>query len=296
MVFLARVCHEKTQSDKYIMDLLSPFYDLHIFRRERYTDTELVALINQASPDYVLFYALPPSISKHLNRIHCPNKLWVVFWDGFQSLSWKKRFLFKWHNLHILGFCKQLQHYFERHRLTAQSWQYCLEPRFLSRPLTDKPPYTFFLWQRDSYISAETIIKLVGRKYIKKIYLKQSMQTIQDPLIEIVADWLPHEQYLKMFEKVDFVIAPRLQEGIGFSFLEPLSMGIPIIAYDSPTMNEYIIDGQTGYLFDNSLTLRHPLQSPKELAPKLREHYTKLYTTWKNSKDKIPDFIQSMNR
>ena len=54
----------------------------------------------------------------------------------------------------------------------------------------------------------------------------------------------------EVLSSCNIYIAPRELEGIGLSFLEAMAMGKVIIASNNPTMNEYIIHNQNGYLYD----------------------------------------------
>lgn len=53
-------------------------------------------------------------------------------------------------------------------------------------------------------------------------------------------------------ERCNFYIAPRVAEGIGMGFLEAMSMGMLVAAYDAPTHNEYILSWNTGILFNKT--------------------------------------------
>ena len=54
---------------------------------------------------------------------------------------------------------------------------------------------------------------------------------------------------LAQVDDCDVYIAPRSCEGIGMGFLEAMSRGLCVVAFDAPTMNEYIQDGVNGLLY-----------------------------------------------
>ncbi len=87
-------------------------------------------------------------------------------------------------------------------------------------------------------------------------------------------------------------IAPRLFEGIGFSFLEAMSMGKAVIAADHPTMNEYIIHGVNGYLFSEHAPA--PLDLSHVSAVCKNAFYGVLAgrRQWLSGKKGIPDWIE----
>ena len=47
------------------------------------------------------------------------------------------------------------------------------------------------------------------------------------------------------------------------SFLEALVIGIPVVAIDAPTMNEYIVDGWNGHLYEPEDVAGLPLDSKR---------------------------------
>jgi glycosyltransferase involved in cell wall biosynthesis len=56
------------------------------------------------------------------------------------------------------------------------------------------------------------------------------------------------DEYLLATSAANVFLAPRAAEGIGLTFLEAMARGGAVIAYDAPTMNEYIRNGDNGIL------------------------------------------------
>jgi hypothetical protein len=54
-----------------------------------------------------------------------------------------------------------------------------------------------------------------------------------------------------LMERANVFFAPRLEEGIGQSFLEAMCRGQCVVAPNQGTMNEYIVPGINGLLYDN---------------------------------------------
>jgi glycosyltransferase involved in cell wall biosynthesis len=69
--------------------------------------------------------------------------------------------------------------------------------------------------------------------------------------------------------KSRFFVFPTPMESLGLVSLEALSCGIPVITYDRPPMNDFVVDGVNGFLFekfnenDLAKTLRRALFFPK---------------------------------
>jgi len=76
------------------------------------------------------------------------------------------------------------------------------------------------------------------------------------------------------------------------SFLEAMSMGKAVVAADNPTMNEYITNNQTGYMFDKDNP--KPINFSKSLKIRSNTYnYMKNgYINWEKEKNKIIKFIK----
>lgn len=293
LVFIGRQYHSKTQSDGMILSLLREHFETEVIRREQYTDQELVEKINKSNPSLIFYWCLPPSTTKQLWKIKCKNVVWAPMWDGFRALTFRKRMLLRFSKVKVLCFSKALYRYFSKIKMPCQYWQCALKPQF--KGFKANPPYTIFLWQREKMIGLGQIVELIGEKNIKKILYKSEIGTIEHKKfsfeIEKLKDWMEPEEYRRKIDEADFYVAPRKAEGIGFSFLEAMSYGKVILAYDESTMNEYIEDGENGYLFDETFTLRKVLQSPDSLSGKMKRKADQIYYRWEKTKGEIIPFL-----
>ncbi len=294
LAFIGRQYHRKTQSDQLILTFLQQHYDVHMFRREQFTDAELVNVVNNAQPDCVFFWCLPPSSTKHLWKIRCKNIVWAPMWDGFKPLKWRKRWLIQRSKVKVLCFSKALYRYFSSTPISSFYIQCALKPQFGS--FKECPPYKLFFWQRQEAINLENIVRLIGEKNLEKVYYKSEIGTLSLPsfsfALEKLPDWLDKEDYEKILAEVDFYIAPRTSEGIGFSFLEAMSRGKVVLGYNESTMNEYIEHDRNGYLFDHSFTPLTTLKSPKELSKYMREKAERLYYSWESKQGDFLEFLK----
>ncbi len=94
---------------------------------------------------------------------------------------------------------------------------------------------------------------LYFRKHRDPGHLAGSSPTraIENGIIRLSGDWLDHGEYLKILSAASVFVAPRRWEGIGLSMLEALVRGIPVVGLNSPTLNEYVINGENGVLVHN---------------------------------------------
>jgi len=70
----------------------------------------------------------------------------------------------------------------------------------------------------------------------------------RDKRIELLAEDLPTEQYMRLFAAADAIIAPSRWEGLGLHLYEATALGVPLLTNDNPPMNEIVSDGHNGLL------------------------------------------------
>lgn len=107
-----------------------------------------------------------------------------------------------------------------------------------------------------------------------------------------ISRWLDKKSDLvDIVHQSDVFIGPRLEEGIGQAFLEALAAGLCIVAPNNGTMNEYLINGVNGLLYDPSqpaplnfedisLIRRNTLHTAKVLS-----------RAWKANEDRLVDYL-----
>lgn len=105
--------------------------------------------------------------------------------------------------------------------------------------------------------------------------LKDSLIEVADRLhvgekVDFVGPVFPPNPLL---EKSDIFVFSSIYEGLGLAALEALAVGIPVIASDIPGVNEFVIDEETGLLFESENSdelvekIIHLLKNPE-----LQEH------------------------
>ena len=123
-----------------------------------------------------------------------------------------------------------------------------------------------FFWQRLSILNLDTVTTALQNFTIKKIhwhkvldpghstspvssYIKRN-PTFYHDIAFLESTWFNEkEKMMHQIEHASLYMAPRHLEGIGMSFLEAMAHGRCVISPDNPTMNEYIIHGTNGLLY-----------------------------------------------
>ena len=112
---------------------------------------------------------------------------------------------------------------------------------------------------------------------------------------------LDSNQLSYYFNKCDIFCMPSRFEAYGIVFIEALTYGLPCIGRNEFAMNEFIKDGQNGYLVDNDdeeiLALKmHQLLENKEIKENVLNdyHYYREEYSWDNVIKRIKGFIKEI--
>ena len=70
----------------------------------------------------------------------------------------------------------------------------------------------------------------------------------------------------------DVFAFPSIREGLGMASLEALASGTPVCGMNTRGINEYVVDGKTGYLFENNVeSCKNALVRVRGKKPEMRE-------------------------
>ena len=130
-----------------------------------------------------------------------------------------------------------------------------------------RPPqqglHGFFWLRRESQLPWRVIRRLLEKTRFDSLHIHLATdpgtQTPELPSTEDIAwhrittsVWFENKAELnEIMERANVFFTPRLEEGIGQSFLEAMCRGQCVVAPNQGTMNEYIIPGVNGLLYDN---------------------------------------------
>jgi len=213
----------------------------------------------------------------------------------------------------IISFCRALHELFCLMDLDSYYFQYF--PAVEEATRAPETSIHLFFWERRpaSPLNVRTIQKLVGRWPISLVHLHTARD---DQLMEMAGltsttvDPRRHEpvfaraklmssrwfasqdEYLSALAHHNVFIAPRLDEGIGHSFLEAMARGLCVVAADRPTMNEYIYHDVNGLLYDSEQlgTEGYALEIPNScsaLGRQAREFVAEGHMRWKQDLDRL---------
>lgn len=107
-----------------------------------------------------------------------------------------------------------------------------------------------------------------------------------------ISHWLENkEDIMQIVNDCDVYIAPRLEEGIGQSFLEALSAGLCIVAPNNGTMNEYLIDGVNGILYNPCDFEPLKLTDIRSIRKNARQTAEQMQKNWETDQYRLVNYI-----
>lgn len=299
-LFIGHQYHTKTKSSDFMIELLSREYDVTIFNFDPYQDnieTHFNPLAGTAF-DVVILWQIAPDMAIIKRLINSENFIFFPMYDACYAAP--DKFWYGYRDVKIISFSQTLYKQLQEKGLSVDYIQYFPKPaaKFLPGDNT-----SIFFWQRVSEINLQTIRRVLRNKSdLQKVHIHQAI----DPGHKVSANdgnspyqieystWYEQkEDMLKDINKSQMYMAPRIYEGIGMSFLEAMAMGRCVIAPDNPTMNEYIVHSETGFLYDFSEPQRIRLGNVREIQKNAYEYIKKGYQKWEKDKSKILDVIES---
>jgi len=296
IIFIAHPYHKKTKSCDFMVDYLREYYDVDVI----YNNSEEInenSNLNKINDSYkaVIFWQLFPIDNTH-KTIKNDNIIFFPMYD--LSKDWNVEKWLSLKNIKIINFSKILHKKLKSTGFNSMYLQYFIEPKEFCRGNDDE----VFFWQRHSETNFETI-----KKTLPKGAVKVALHTAVDPEHEFVkpsaedeekyqitySSWFDNrDEMIDLIKSKGLYIAPRLEEGIGMSFLEAMAMGKAVIANNEATMNEYIIDGKTGYLCDFNKPKRIDLSNIEQVQKNTYEYMKKGYANWISARKDIIDFVE----
>ena len=288
--------HAHTKSVAFLRELLATKYELSLvyFNPENPNDSQALQDIKGKNFDCVVIFQLMPSLSWLRKYVSWKRISFFPMYDGIPTLSspiWKE-----YAETKIISFSKTLYHSLKQRGFDVKYIQYFPKPfPFEDWGETD----SVFYWQRVQNLPAQAIINALDNA-INKIHIHTSMDPyhfatkIKTEKQLTTSVWFDtkEEMHKKILESALY-IAPRLSEGIGMSFLEAMAMGRCVIAVNHPTMNEYIKNAQTGFLYDLDNVEKLNVHDIVKIQKNTFKYMQKGYKNWEKSKTKILKWIKS---
>ena len=306
--------HKDTKSGDFLREILSKEFEIVDFwwkPKEKFPLEELKKYEN------IFFFQVmfPYQLMKKLNG---KKIMWAPMYDGlnkhgvvnFTNSIIKKIFWYQMSSLgvKILKFTNKIDESIGNVKLDTLDLKYYVNPDF-SNVDTSKKKLDIFFWDRGG-IKFEDWIKFFEPKDINEIVYfpipdygrrKSNIDTYinnKDLNITLIKDnFLTKAKFLSLISRCNVFISPRKKEGIGMTIVEAISKGMFVVGYNASTLNEYIREQKTGFLFDeksiNKIDINYVINN-YEYRQSLAE---KNYAYWiEQEKNILPFFNSSLNQ
>jgi len=306
LIFVDHSYHKKTHSSDFFIEILKSggldvklIYDYSWNEGSRYD----IGYIINSDIDTVLFWQVLPTTNE-LRKLRNKKIILVPMYDSAMAVSSSYWWKLKKYNLKIISFSSTLHRILLSYGLKTMYLKYFpnIDCEYMeNKENCRREGFSVFFWQRITDLNWQHVKILLGNTDVKKVYLHKVIDPGNKLILPNLEDikkynitfteWFPdRKSYFDILKECDIYFAPRLCEGIGFSFLEAMGYGCVVVAPNYPTMNEYI-KKNNGYLYDY-LNIK-PLKFSKfyTIRSNSVNMFKKGLEKWMKQKDKIIPFI-----
>jgi hypothetical protein len=304
LLFIGMVFHEKTRSVAFLKTLLEKIYSVAYCFVDPVSDPSFTAFDEVDVTDIdvlVCLQVMPPRnlLSQHFRFKH------AVFFPMFDSCPRVSK-LEKWlpyREFQIVCFCQKLAKKLCRAGFSAHSIQFFPKPPEI---LEWGDPKSIFFWNRRENINISTVERLFAKTEVEHLHVHKAL----DPGCRFVpssSDFVPAVSYSEWHAdrhamtrdmlRSAYYVAPRKKEGIGMSFLEAMAMGRCVVAPDNPTMNEYIVHGYTGFLYNEKRPRPISVEQVREIQSNAHAYMVEGFKRWEQTSPHMMEwFVAPVNK
>lgn len=298
LLYIGHAYHKKTESTRFLQNILQTKYKLTEFCFDPYAEgNNAFSSLKGLHFDVVVCFQILPERSILDQNISFSKGVYFPMFDGAPNRKnpiWKE-----YSDFQIINFSRTLHEELVNTGLSSKYIQYFPRPK---EGTGSGDLQSVFLWQRLEFININTATALfpAGNQRFHIHNAMDPQQNFVDPPLRLrsrttVSEWFPEKDDLyKKIEESAFYIAPRHYEGIGMSFLEAMGMGRCVVAVNYPTMNEYIEDGKTGFLFelDAPSPLRYTESQIRSIQHNALGFIRNGFSRWEKEKWQILDWVE----
>lgn len=298
IVIVDHAFHQRTLSSQFLIDLLQvPQTEVHFVEPDAPNLLELL----QAGPSCALVFIQLRPTPRMLRALGHRNVTWVPMRDDLRYDCTHLRRL-AGSNMKLINFCC------EAHKVFADRGQPSLAVRYWpqSQPAPERRLRThprIFLWDRGQ-VQWLLLKRLIGEQPVDSVVLRlapdpkyesqmPSKEDIRRYRIEVVEGWLEQNDYQALLHSCDVFVAPRWLEGIGMAMLGAMAAGLAVLAPNRPTMNEYVVPGRNGWLFDPAQPVPIDLSDWLALGQQAQRDCKTGAAEWGRQKELILPFVMA---
>ncbi len=171
-------------------------------------------------------------------------------------------------------------------------------------PVPARPGLHGFFWlRREAQLPWRVIRQLIAGSTFDSFHLHLAVDPGTEPATLPTAEeiarhrittstWFENKADLQaVMDRANVYFAPRLEEGIGQSFLEAMARAQCVVAPDQGTMNEYILPGFNGLLYDAQAPQALDFSSAEALGARARDSAISGRAAWEAAEQALVRFI-----
>lgn len=299
LLFIGHKFHTKTKSCDFLFEILEQEYQVEkCFVNPYFKDLDITMREFAGRKfDVLLCWQVMPDLKEIADYVAYNQGVFFPMYDGCPSLRKMEKW-YQFRNFQIISFSHTLYRNLRKSGFSAEYIQ------FFPKPLKVKnfgDEQAVFFWNRREAINVNLVKKVFGKYPLKLLHIHKALdpnQAFVEPQkhfaekIEYSTWYEQKDEMMKDVAKCAFYIAPREKEGIGMSFLEAMAMGRAVIAPNQVTMNEYIKNGENGYLYELNKPRELRFGNVREVQKNCLNFMKSGYDNWLQNKNKILVWVE----
>lgn len=303
--------HAKTGSNVFLVDLLrSRGHTVTLFWDESWRGGDAISFDAVNEYDVIIMFQ-----SQCFTRSSCYSKLhknvvYIPMLDQFPLYNTQPYDLHyvlkKFRRCKVVSFSVGLHCAMMAHGLKSFPVKYYPTPVKLD--CAQRNGLRAFFWiRREDMISWPMIRCLMGDTVFENVHLHIAPDPSSPPITLpsdeekekyniTTSNWFEtKEDFLCVMQQANVFFASRMMEGIGQSFLEAMGRGQCVVAPDCGTMNEYIVHGVNGLLYNPNDIAALDFSNISVLGRNAHASVRAGHLRWEESKNKLINFILTQN-
>ena len=319
ILYVGHTYHRKTRSASFLDELVSGEYEKTDFFLDPQVPDSYSGLdaLSGREFDVLVCWQVMPDLSELRRRVKWGIGVFFPMYDYFQGcMTIDRPIWYDYRGFRIVNFCRKLHDKLTSLGFDSKYIQYFPQPAKNVDKWGDE--HSVFFWQRITRLNLPLLAKVLKNFSLNRLHLHKAMdpgETFTEAPVgkgddakffgslkmktsswyrrkeDMTADMLDSAMYM----------APRPYEGIGMSFLEAMANGRCVVAPDCPTMNEYIVDGETGILYhwDDAAQKQNPPAADvpgdgiRAIQHNALAFIRRGYRRWRAERFRILDWISS---
>jgi len=303
--------HRKTLSSRFLADILRQRgHTVDFFWDEAWQGGKMVPFSQVADYDaIIMFQCRCASPEPYFRKLH-PNVTHVPMLDTFGIHFGPRQHLGRYweffQGCKILSFSSVLHGIATSFGLRSFFTRYYPPPGDGIPSAGGVPPASaraFFWIRHEKLVSWPMVRALLHDTHFDAVHLhiapdpdspKPTLPTEADRKKYTISTstWFAEKRdFLSVLERSNIFFAPRREEGIGLSFLEAMARGQCVVAPDNATMNEYILHGVNGLLYDADHPGPLDFSRFAQMGFAARQSVAVGHDRWLATHDRLEEFI-----